>query len=103
MYWYNPITRTSERVAALSTDGEAIEILAGALDSATFVSEYAEQRHLGMEIETALTMVGHQVRLRQHEYLPLRQANHDRLSRSRPRASGYKLLLAVHLREEGRD
>ncbi len=103
MYWYNPITRTSERVTAPSTDEEAIEILAGDLDSATFVSEYAEQRHSGMQIETALTMVGHQVRLRQHEYLGVRPPSHDRPSRSRPSASGYALLLAVRFREEGRE
>ncbi len=93
MYWYNPKTRTSERVAAPSTDEEAIQMLAGDPDSAALVSEYAELRHSGMEIETALTMVGHQVRLR----------NHEHPSRSRPRASGYELLLAVRLREEGRE
>jgi hypothetical protein len=103
MYWYNPTTRTSERVAAPSTDEEAIQVLAGDLDSAMFVSEYAEQRHLGMEIETALTMVGHQVRLRRHEYPPVRQPSHERPGRSRPRASGYELLLAVRLREVGGD
>ena len=88
MYWYNPTTRASERVAAPSTDEEAIQVLAGDLDSATFVSEYAEQRHLGMEIETALTMVGHQVRLRRHEYPPVRQPSHDRPGRSRPVLAG---------------
>lgn len=101
MYWYNPNTRTSERVAAPSTDEEAIQMLAGDPDSAAFVSEYAELRHSGMEIETALTMVGHQVRLRNHEHPSVRQASHGRPSRSRPRASGYELLLAVRLREEG--
>jgi hypothetical protein len=103
MYWYNPNTCTSERVAAPSTDEEAIQMLAGAPDSATFVSEYAELRHSGMEIETALTMVGHEVRLRQHEHLPVRQPSHERPSRSRPSASGYELLLAVRLREEVRE
>jgi hypothetical protein len=68
MYWFNPRTRNSERTHAPSTDEEAIQMLAGAPDSATFVSEYAEQRHSGMEIETALTMVGHEVRLRQPEF-----------------------------------
>ncbi len=102
MYWYNPKSRSSERVAAPSTDEEAIQMLAGHPDSATFVSEYAELRHAGMEIETALTMVGHQSRLRQHDYPPVRQASHERPRRFRPRASGYELLLAVRLREEGR-
>jgi hypothetical protein len=103
MYWYNPTTRTSERVAAPSIDEEAIQMLAGDPDSVTFVTEYAELRHSGMEIETALIMVGHEVRLRQHEYLPVRQAKHDRPTRTRPRSSGYKLLLTLRLREEGRD
>ncbi len=103
MYWYNPKTRSSERVAAPSTDEQAIHMLAGHPDSATFVSEYAELRHSGMEIQTALTMVGHEVRLRQHEYLGVRPPSHDRQSRSRPSASGYELLLAVRLREEVRE
>jgi hypothetical protein len=101
MYWYNPNTRTSERAAAPSTDEEAIQMLAGAPDSAAFVSEYAELRHSGMEIETALTMVGHQVRLRNHKHASVRQASHERPRRSRPRASGYELLLAVRIRDEG--
>ena len=100
MYWYNPTTRSSERTAAPSTDAEAIQMLADHLDSAAFVTEYAELRHSGMEIETALTMVGHRVRMRNHEHPPVRQASHERPSRSRPRASGYELLLAVRLREE---
>ncbi len=104
MYWYNPKSRSSERVAAPSTDEEAIQMLAGHPDSATFVSEYAELRQEGMEIETALTLVGHQFRPRHNEHLPhRRQASHERTSRSRPRASGYELLLAVRLREEGRE
>ncbi len=104
MYWYNPKSRSSERVAAPSTDEEAIQMLAGHPDSATFVSEYAELRHAGMEIETALTLVGHEFRLRHHERLPHRlRASQDRTSRSRPRAGRYGLLLAVRLREEGRE
>ncbi len=95
MYWYNPTKQISE--------GETIRILAGHPDSAAFVSEYAELRHSGMEIETALTMVGHQVRLRNHEHPSVRQTSHERPRRSRPRASGYKLLMAVRLREEGRE
>jgi hypothetical protein len=102
MYWYNPKTRSSERVAAPSTDEEAIQMLAGHPHSATFVTEYAELRHSGIEIETALTLVGHEFRLRHHERLPhRRQVHHGRTRRSRPRASAYELLLAVRLRAEG--
>ncbi len=103
MYWYNPKTRTSERVDAPSTDEEAIRMLAGDPDSVTFVAEYAELRRSGMEVETALVSVGHEFRLRQHEHLPVRQARHERPARSRPRSSGYELLLALRLQEEGRN
>jgi hypothetical protein len=103
MYWYNPKTRSSLRVAAPSTDTEAIQILAGHLDSTAFVTEYAQLRHSGMEIETALTMVGHQTRLRQHEHPPVRQASRERPSKPRPRTAGYELLLAVRLQEEARE
>jgi hypothetical protein len=68
MYWFNPRTHNSERTHAPSTDEEAIEMLAGDPDSASFVSEYARLRASGMEIETALIMVGHEFRLRQPEY-----------------------------------
>ena len=68
MHWYNPTTQISERVVAPSTDEEAIEMLAGDPDSASFVSEYVRLRASGMEIETALIMVGHEFRLRQPEY-----------------------------------
>ena len=101
MYWYNPKTQTSER-AAPCHDEQAIRMLAGHTDSATFVSEYAELRYSGMEIETALTMVGHEFRLRQHEFLPVSQPRHHRPKKPWPRASGYELLLAVRAREEGR-
>ena len=103
MYWYNPKTRTSERVDAPSTDEEAIRMLAGDPDSVTFVAEYAEQRRSGMAVETALVLVGHEFRLRQHEHLLVRQGRHDPPTKSRPRSSGYKLLLALRLREEGMD
>ena len=43
-------------------------MLAGGPDSASFVSEYARLRASGMEIETALIMVGHEFRLRQPDY-----------------------------------
>jgi hypothetical protein len=65
MYWYNPTTRTSERVEAPRTDEEAIEMLAADPQSVAFLSEYARLRRVsGMEIETALIVVGHEARLR---------------------------------------
>jgi hypothetical protein len=104
MYWYNPTTQTSERVAAPSDDEEAIRLLAGHPDSTAFVSEYAELRCSGAPIERALVSVGHEERLRQHAYMPVRLAERDRPGRrARPRANGYSLLLAVRLREEGKD
>ncbi len=102
MYWYNPTTRTSERVAAPSDDEQAVRMLAGHPDSATFVSEYAELRHSGTPIERALVSVGHEERLREHEYAPMRLAAHNRPGR-RPSARGYELLLAMRLGEEGQD
>ena len=102
MYWYNPTTQTSERVLAPSGDEVAIRMLAGHPQSAAFVSEYAELRRLGTPIERALVSVGHEERLREHEYAPMRLAARDLPSRrARPRAIGYELLLAVRLREEG--
>ena len=103
MYWYNPTIHTSERVVAPSCDEEAIRMLAGHPDSAAFVSEYAELRRSGSPIERALVSVGHEGRLREHEYSPMRLGAHNRPSRSRPRAIGYELLLAERLREEGKD
>ena len=103
MYWYNPKTRTSERVDAPLDDEEAIRMLAGHPSSATFVGEYAELRHSGMPIETALVMVGHEERLRQHDHMPVRLAERERPSgRARPSATAYVLLLALRLREEGK-
>jgi hypothetical protein len=104
MYWYNPTTRTSERVAAPSDDEEAIRMLAGHPNSARFVSEYAELRRSDTPIERALVSVGHEERPRQHAYMPVRLAERDRPGRrARPRANGYDLLLAVRLLEEGKD
>jgi hypothetical protein len=68
MYWYNPTTRTSERVQAPSTDEQAIQMLAGAPDSADFIAEYLELRRSGSPIEQALVLVGHEFRLREPEY-----------------------------------
>jgi hypothetical protein len=101
MYWYNPTIQTSERVVAPSGDEEAIRMLAGHPDSAAFVSEYAELRRSGAPIERALVSVGHEQRLRELEYTPMRLAARNRPSRSRPRAIGHALLLAERLREVG--
>ena len=67
MYWYNPTTRTSERVQAPSTDEQAVRMLAGIPDSADFVGEYLELRRSGSPIEQALVLVGHEFRLREPE------------------------------------
>jgi hypothetical protein len=103
MYWHNPTSRTSERVDAPLEDEEAIRMLAGHPSSATFVSDYAELRRSGMPIETALVMVGHEERLRQHDHMSVRLAERERPSRrTRPSATAYALLLALRLREEGK-
>ena len=104
MYWYNPTNQTSERAEAPSTDEQAIRMLAGHPSSATFVGEYAKLRRSGMQIETALIMVGHEARLRRHDdRMPVRLAERERPSgRARPSAPGYVLLLALRLREEGK-
>ena len=68
MYWYNPTTRTSERVAAPSTDEQAVDMLTGEPDSAEFLKEYNKLRDSGTPIEPALVLVGHAFRLRQPEY-----------------------------------
>jgi hypothetical protein len=110
MYWYNPTTRTSERAQAPSTDEQAIRMLDGHPDSATFVSEYAKLRRSGTPIERALVLVGHEERLRRLDRMPVRLAEREeRPSRSRsrrrarPSSEGYEILLAQRLREEGRD
>ena len=69
MYWYNPTTGASERVAAPATDEEAVDMLMGDPDySAQFVEEYLKLRRSGTPIEAALVLVGHEGRLRQLEY-----------------------------------
>jgi hypothetical protein len=104
MYWYNPTTRTSERVEAPSTDEQAIQMLDGHPDSATLVSEYAKLRRSGTPIERALVWVGHEERLRLLDRMPVRLAERqERPRRARPSSEGYELLLAQRLREEGRD
>ena len=101
MYWYDPTTRTSGRVAAPAKDDEAVRMLAGHPDSARFVSEYAELRRSGAPIERALVLVGHEERLREHEHAPVRLAWRERPRRTRPSAEGYELLVAQRLKEEG--
>ena len=101
MYWYDPTIRASERVAAPSSDGEAISMLAGHPDSARFVSEYAGLRRSGTPIERALVLVGHEERLKGHELAPVRLAWRERPGRrTRPSAEGYELLVAQRLGEE---
>ena len=68
MYWYNPITRTSERVEAPSTDEQAIRMLADTQDSGEFIKEYCKLRRSGTPMEQALVLVGHEFRLRQMDY-----------------------------------
>jgi hypothetical protein len=103
MYWYDPKSRTSERVSSPSDDEQAVRMLAGSPSSALFVSEYAKLRHAGMPIETALITVGHEERLRRHDRMPVRLAERERPSKwARPTATGYELLLALSLREEGK-
>ena len=87
MYWYNPTTRASERVLAPRTDEEAVEMLAGVPDSATFVSEYARLRTSGMGIEQALIMAGHEFRIKH-----LVDATPNAF---RPSAIGYELLVGT--------
>jgi hypothetical protein len=87
VYWYNPTTRTSEKVQAPSTDEEAIEMLAGDPQSATFVGEYARLRGTGTEIEPALILVGHEARLRHLEVVSPNAL--------RPSAAGYNLLVGA--------
>ena len=67
MYWYNPKSRTSERVDAPCTDEQAIQMLAGTQESAEFVKEYCKLRRSETPIEQALVLVGHEFRLRQPE------------------------------------
>jgi hypothetical protein len=67
MYWYNPTTRTSERVQAPSTDEQAVQMLSGPPDSAEFIGGYLELRRSGSPIEQALVLVGHEFRLKEPE------------------------------------
>jgi hypothetical protein len=68
MYWYNPTSRTSERVQAPSTDEQAMQMLAGTPNSAEFIGGYLELRRSGLPMEQALVLVGHEFRLREPEH-----------------------------------
>ncbi len=68
MYWYNPKTRTSERVEAPFTDDQAIQMLAGTQHCVQFIKHYCELRRSGRPMEQALVLVGHEFRLRQVDY-----------------------------------
>jgi hypothetical protein len=68
MYWYNPASRTSERVQAPSTDEQALQMLAGTPESAEFIAKYLELRRSGSPLEQALVLVGHEFRLREPEH-----------------------------------
>ena len=72
MYWYNPKTRSEERVPAPVTDSEAIGMLGGHPSSGAFIAEYERRREeQGMEIEQALIFVGHHFRLQYLLYQPV--------------------------------
>ena len=68
MYWYNPTTHSSEKVASPPSDSQAIQMLAGTQDSAEFIKEYYKLRRSGTPLEQALVLVGHEFRLRQMDY-----------------------------------
>jgi len=72
MHWYNPQTRTVENTPAPSTDEEALQMLRGDINSGAFMSEYERLRsEEGMEVEQAMTFVGHEFRLRHLRYQPV--------------------------------
>ena len=65
MYWYNPMTRSTESRPAPLTDAEARDLLGGNLNTDAFVTEYERLRDSGMGVEQALVFTGHEFRLRQ--------------------------------------
>ena len=65
MYWYNPMTRSTESRPAPLTDTEARDLLGGNLNTNAFVTEYERLRDSGMGVEQALVFTGHEFRLRQ--------------------------------------
>jgi hypothetical protein len=56
MYWYNPTTRTSERVEAPATDEQAIQMLADTEDCGEFIKEYCNLRRSVTPMEQALVL-----------------------------------------------
>jgi hypothetical protein len=71
MYWYNPMTRTSERVEAPRTDEEAIQMLEGDPDSGALVQHYVMLRYEGMGVEQALIFVGDRWRMFHLRFQPV--------------------------------
>jgi hypothetical protein len=72
MYWYNPKTRSSERIPAPTTDEQAIEMLEGHPDSGALVEQYVMLREEGMGVEQALFFVGHRWRMFHLRFQPVR-------------------------------
>jgi hypothetical protein len=64
VYWYNPKTRSEESRPAPQTEVEAMDLLAGDLDTWVFWAEYDRLRSAGMGIEQALVRTGEEFRLR---------------------------------------
>jgi len=72
MHWYNPKTREVEDVVPPPTDGEALEMLRGDINSGAFMAEYERLRtEEGMEIEQSIIFVGHEFRMRHLRYQPV--------------------------------
>lgn len=68
MYWYNPKTRSSERIPSPKTDEEALRILEGDPESDAFVEEYIMLREDGMSVEQAMIFVGQRLRMLHLKY-----------------------------------
>lgn len=69
MHWYNPKTRSVEDAVAPRTDGEALDMLRGHMNSGVFMAEYDRLREdESMCPEQALLFVGHYFRLKHLEY-----------------------------------
>jgi hypothetical protein len=72
MHWYNPKTREAEDIGPPPTDGEALEMLRGDINSGAFIAEYERLRtEEGMEIEQAMIFVGHAFRMWHLRYQPI--------------------------------
>jgi hypothetical protein len=57
MFWYNPTTRTMERVPAPAFDAQAIEMLSGHPESDKYIEEYRDWRQT-LDIAEALQLTG---------------------------------------------